>query len=91
MMYRRALLCQKDPAKGNSVENFRPIICLLLMWNLLTGIISEDMYYFMEKEKLLPEQQKGCRRKSKGTKDQPLIDKAILKDCRKRRANLPMA
>ena len=58
------------------------------MWKLLTGIISEDMYCFMENENLLPEEQKGCRRKSRGTKDQLLIDKTILKDCRKRRANL---
>ena len=30
MTYGRTVLCQKDPAKGNSVENFRPITCLLL-------------------------------------------------------------
>ena len=79
MTYGRAVLCQMDPAKGNSVENFRPITCLPLMWKLLTGIISEDMYCFMENENLLPEEQKGCRRKSRGTKDQLLIDKAMLK------------
>ena len=45
----------------------------------------------MENENLLPEEQKGCRRKSRGTKDQLLIDKTILKDCRKRRTNLAMA
>ena len=91
MTYGRTVLCQKDPVKGNSVENFRPITCLPLMWKLLTGIISEDMYCFMENENLLPEEQKGCRRKSRGTKDQLLIDKTILKDCRKRRTNLAMA
>ena len=46
--------------KKNSVENFRPVTYLLLMWKLLTGMISEDMYCFMENEKLLPAQQKGC-------------------------------
>ena len=91
MMYGRTVLCQKDQVKGNSAENFRPITCLPLMWKLLTGIISEDMYCFMENENLLPEEQKGCRRKSRGTKDQLLIDKTILKDCRKRRTNLAMA
>ena len=89
-MYRRTVLCQKDPVKGNSVENFRPIICLPLMWKLLTGMISEDIYFSMENENLLPEEQKGYRRKSRGTKDQLLIDKTILKDCRKRRTNLAM-
>ena len=45
----------------------------------------------MENENLLPEKQEGCKRKSRGTKDQLLIDKTILKDCRKRRTNLAMA
>ena len=67
------------------------MIIIIIMWKLLTGIISEDMYCFMENENLLPEEQKGCRRKSRGTKDQLLIDKTILKDCRKRRTNLAMA
>ena len=91
MTYGRTVLCQKDPVKGNSAENFRPITCLPLMWKLLTRIISEDMYCFMETGNLLPEEQKGCRKKSRGTKDQLLIDKTILKDCRKRRANHAMA
>ena len=85
------MLCQKDSVKGNPVENFRPITCLPLMWKLLTGIISEDMYCFMENENLLPEEQKGVRRKSRRTQDQLLIDKTIFKDCRKRRTNLAMA
>ena len=44
----------------------------------------------MENENLLPEEEKGCRRESRGTKDQLLIDKTILKDSRKRRTNLAM-
>ena len=61
------------------------------MWKLLTGIVSEDMYYCMENENLFPEEQKGCRRKFRGTKDQLLIDKAVLKNCKNRRTNLAMA
>ena len=91
MTYGRTILCQKDQAKRNAVDNFRPITCLPLMWKLLTGIISEDMYCFMENENLFPEEQKGCRKRSRGTKDQLLIDKTILKDCKKRKTNLTMA
>ena len=80
MMYGRTVPCQKDPVKGNPVESFRPIACLLLMWKLFIGI-SEGMYCFMEKENLIPEEKKGCRRKSSGTKNQLLIDKTILKAC----------
>ena len=87
----RTVLCQKDPRKGNAVENYRPITCLPLMWKLMTGIIADQMYDYLEREHLLPDEQKGCRRKSRGTKDQLLIDKTILKDCRKRHTNLAMA
>ena len=66
MTYGRTVLCQKDRAMGISVENFRPITCLPLMWKLLTGIVSEDIYCFMENGNLFPEEQKGCRRKSRG-------------------------
>ena len=50
------------------------------MWKLITGIASEDIYCFMESKNLLPKKQKGCRRKSRGTKDQLLINKTIHKD-----------
>ena len=49
------------------------------------------MYCFIENKNLLPEEQKGCKRKSRGKKDQLLIDKTILKGCRERRTNLAMA
>ena len=49
------------------------------------------MYEYLEEERILPYKQKGCRRKSRGTKDQLLIDKAILKDCKRRKTNLAMA
>ena len=40
---------------------------------------------------LLPVEQKGCRRNSRGTKDQLLIDKMMLDSCKKRHAHLRMA
>ena len=60
------------------------------MLKLLTGVIAEEMYNYLEREKILLEQQKGCKRGSRGTKDQLLIDKTVLKDCRKRYTNLFM-
>ncbi|XP_063603288.1 uncharacterized protein LOC134778932 [Penaeus indicus] len=61
------------------------------MWKLLTGMIAEEMYGFLEREKILPDEQKGCRKGSRGTKDQLLIDKTVLKDCKRRKTNLAMA
>ena len=39
----RTVLCPKDPARGIAADNFRPILCLPLLWKLMTGIISESM------------------------------------------------
>ena len=58
---------------------------------LLTGVIAEEMYNYLEPEKILPEEQKRFERGSRGTKDQLLIDKTVLKDCKKRHTNLSMA
>ena len=74
----------------NIANNYRPITYLPLMWKLLTGVIAEGMYNYLEREKILPEEQKGCKRGSRGTKDQLLIDKIVLRDCKKRHPNLSM-
>ena len=60
------------------------------MWKLLRGVIAEEMYNYLERDKILPEEQKVCRRGSHGTKDQLLIDKTVLKDCKKRHTNPSM-
>ena len=49
-----------------------------------------SIYNHLEKNDLLPEGQKGCRRKSRGTKDELLIYKAVMKNCRRRKVGLIM-
>jgi len=49
------------------------------------------MQKYMEDENLMPKEQKGCCRGSKGCKDQLLISKAILQECKHRKENLCMA
>ena len=87
----RTSLVQKDKSKGNIASNYRPITCLPIMWKLLTGIISERLYNYLEETNTIPHQQKGCRRKCRGTKDQLLIDKMVMKNSRRRKTNLSMA
>ena len=82
MTYGKTYLCQKDQSKGNAVDNYRPISCLPVMWKLLTGVLAGQMYAFLDERNKLPQEQKGCRMKSSGTKDQILIDKMILQDCK---------
>ena len=86
----RTILVMKDSKKGTEVGNYRPIACLNLIWKLLTGIISDKTYDHLEENKLLPEEQKGSRRKCQGTKDQLAIDRCILQICRKRKTVLSM-
>ena len=87
----RTVLIQKDPAKGTVASNYRPIACLPLMWKLLTGIFADKIYSHLLENDILPEEQKGCRKKSRGTKDQLLIDKTILRETRIRKRCLAMA
>ena len=49
------------------------------------------MYGHLSSQELLPNEQKGCRKNSRGTKDQLLIGKAFLKNYRRRLTNLSMA
>ena len=50
------------------------------MWKILTSIITEKLYTSLEDRELLPEEQKGCRRGSRGTNDLLFIDKKILRE-----------
>ena len=61
------------------------------MWKLMTETIAKSIYNFLDVNDKLPVEQKGCWKKSRGTKDQLLIDKMIPRDCRKRHTNLGMA
>ena len=85
------MLIQKDPTKSTQVTNYRPIACLLTVWKLLTGIREEKLYQHLERNGLLADEQRGCSKGSRGTKDQLLVDMAILKKCRRNLTNLSMA
>ena len=86
----RTVLIQKDKSTGIEPSNYRPITCLPLVWKLLTGLISDEIYIFLESGKLLPEEQKGCKRKSMGTADLLFIDRLVLQEAGRRKRNLSM-
>ena len=87
----RTSLLQTDKSKGNVASNYIPITCLPLMWKLLTGVIADQIYAHLDQEKLLPEEQKGCRKGSRGTNDLLYIDRAVIKEVKSRNKNLAMA
>ena len=87
----RTVLIQKDSAKDNATGNYQPIACLNLLRELKTGITADKLYQHLKNENLLLEEQKGCRYASRGTKDQLLIDKAVIRNCKRRKTNLNIA
>ena len=66
----------------NDASNYRPITYLPVMYKLLTSVLAEDLYRHMD------DQQKDCKKRSGGAKDQLIIDKAVPKDCTSRKTNL---
>ena len=56
----------------------------------MTAMISDSMYKHLEVNKIMPWEQKGCAKRSRGTKDQLLIDKSVMRDCRTHKKNLVM-
>ena len=83
-------MLQKDKSKGNVASNYGPIICLPLVWKLLTGVIADQIYAHLHQEKLLLEEQKGFRKGSRGTNDLLYIDRAVIKEVKSRNKNLAM-
>ena len=87
----RTALLQKDKSKGNIASNSRPVTCLPLMWKLLSGVIADQIFGNLDQQKLLPEQQKGCRKRSRGTNDLLYTDKAVIREVKSSKKNLVMA
>ena len=76
-------LLPKSQETQNS-KNYRPITCLTTTYKILTSIITERMYTFLEENLILPQEEKGCKENSYGCKDQLLINKMILENCQKK-------
>ena len=91
MVESRTVLIHKDARKGNAVGNYKAIVCLNLLWKLLTGIINEKVYDHLNQQNLLPEEKNGCRHRTRGTEDQLLIDKAVVRNSCRKKANLNVA
>ena len=84
----RPTLIIRNKSKGSVVDNYRPILCFNLLWKLLTGIFADYVYGHLSKNQLLPDQQKVCRKGSRGAKDHLSLDKAIVRNCKWRKTKL---
>jgi len=81
-------------SKGKNTEdpkNYRPITCLPTTYKILTAALTNRIYDHLQTNKILPDEQKGCCRKSRGCKDQLLISKMVLSLTKKHLRNLSIA
>ena len=83
----RTVLIPNDPKKGNIPSNYRPITGLPIMYKVMTAMTSDYVYKHLEFNNMMPWEQKGCAR-SRGTKDQLIIDKSVIRDYRTYKKNL---
>ena len=62
-----------------------------MMWKILTAQIREEIYYSLTSHGLFPDEQKECRKGSRGTAELLYIDQHILNESKTRWKNLAMA
>ena len=55
----KSTLIEKDPSKGTAPNNYRPIVCLPIMWKILTAQIMEKIYYSLTSHGLFPDERKN--------------------------------
>ena len=87
MTNRKTTLIQKDTSKGTAPNNYRPITILPMIWKILTAKI----YYSLTNCGLFPDEQKRCRKGSRGSAELLHIDQHILNKSKTRRKKLAMA
>jgi hypothetical protein len=72
-------------------RNIDLVTCLSTAYKTYTSIIGQKNATVYWGQNLMPKKQKVCFRGSKGCKDQLLISKAILQECKSRKKNLCVA
>ena len=60
------------------------------MWTSLTGVIADQILGHLDQHKLLSEEQKRCRKRSRGNNDLLYIDRAVIREVKSRKKNLAM-
>ena len=72
-------------------KNYRPITCLTTTYKLLSAMITDRIHLFLDQNDIFPNEQKGCKKKCYGCKDQLMINKTIIETCKRKHHNLSTA
>ena len=69
----------KSKENCHDPSNYRPITCLPTIYKILTSCLTDIIYKHVTDTGILAEEQKGCRRNSKGCEKQLVIDAVVMK------------
>lgn len=72
----------QNPAK------YRPITCLSTIYKIFTSVIANRILTHCEENYIIAEEQKGCKKNTKGCKEQLTIDNVVLEQAHKKSRNL---
>lgn len=75
----------KDP------KMYRPITCLNTLYKIITSLVTRHINYYIENNKILTDEQKGCRTKTQGCKEQLIIDGIIAENAKNKKRNIAVA
>ena len=79
----KTILIQKNPSKRTAPNNYKPITCLPMLWEIFTSQIMEEIYYSLISRGLFPEEHTACCKGSRGTAE--LLYQHILNESKTRR------
>lgn len=68
--------------------NYRPITCLPTLYKIITSLITQKIDNHLTQNDIILEEQKGCRKNSRGCKEQIIIDTIIMKQIEKQQRNM---
>ena len=87
----RTSLLQKDKSKGNVASNYKTNNSFAINVEVTDRCNCRSVIAHLDQEKFLTEEQKRCRKGSKGTNDLLYVDRAEIKEVKSRNKNLAMA
>jgi hypothetical protein len=76
----------KDSDTANPLK-YRPVTCLLTVYKILTACIVSKIYTHCENNKIVAEEQKGCRKLSQGCKEHLIIDSMVTEQAKHKKYN----
>ena len=82
----RTALLQKDKSKGNISSNYRAIMCLPLMWKLLSGVYNcrLDLWIFRSTE-VVTRRTERITKRSGGTNYLLKVDRVVIGELKSRK------